>query len=51
MPPPRFQHAPYCRFFKMFGEFLANDGIDPEIVELNKGENIPNLEPFDALSF
>jgi GMP synthase-like glutamine amidotransferase len=51
MSPPRvlvFQHAPYCPL-GTFGEFLADDGIDPEIVELNKSDNIPNLEPFDAL--
>ena len=51
MPPPRilvFQHAPFCPL-ETFGEFLADDGIDPEIVELNKGEIIPDLEPFDAL--
>lgn len=51
MPPPRilvFQHAPFCPL-ETFGEFLADDEIDPEIVELNKGEIIPDLEPFDAL--
>jgi GMP synthase-like glutamine amidotransferase len=51
MASPRvlvFQHAPYCPL-GTFSEFLAEDGIEPQIVELNKGENIPDLEPFDAL--
>ncbi|MFN0218067.1 MAG: type 1 glutamine amidotransferase [Hyphomicrobium sp.] len=49
--PPRvlvFQHASYCPLGTL-GECLAGDGIDPEIVELDKGDIIPDLEPFDAL--
>jgi GMP synthase-like glutamine amidotransferase len=51
MPAPRvlvFQHVPYCPL-ESFGEFLAEDGVDPTIVEFDKGQRIPELEPFDAL--
>jgi GMP synthase-like glutamine amidotransferase len=51
MRPPRvlvFQHVSYCPL-ESFGEFLADDGIEPAIVEFDKGHSIPNLESFDAL--
>lgn len=51
MPPQRvlvFQHVSYCPL-ESFGEFLAEDGIEPQIVEFDKGHSIPDLEPFDAL--
>ncbi len=51
MRPPRvlvFQQVSYCPL-ESFGEFLNDDGIDPAIVEFDKGHSIPNLEPFDAL--
>jgi GMP synthase-like glutamine amidotransferase len=43
-----FQHVSYCPL-ESFGEFLADDGLSPAIVEFDKGHSIPNLEPFDAL--
>jgi GMP synthase-like glutamine amidotransferase len=51
MPSPRvlvFQHVPYCPL-ETFGECLARDGINPVIVELDKGQSIPDLDGFDAL--
>jgi GMP synthase-like glutamine amidotransferase len=43
-----FQHVSYCPL-ESFGEFLADDGLSPAIVEFDKGHSIPNLDPFDAL--
>ena len=43
-----FQHASYCPP-GTFGDHLATDGIDPTIVELNRGGEIPDLESFDIL--
>ncbi len=51
MPSPRvlvFQHVSYCPL-ETFGACLAGDGIDPVIVELDKGQAIPDLDPFDVL--
>jgi GMP synthase-like glutamine amidotransferase len=51
MSAPRilvFQHAPFCPL-GTFGEFLAEDEIKPQIAELNNGDEIPDLAPFDAL--
>ncbi len=43
-----FQHGDYCPP-GTFGDHLAADGIDPTVVELNRGEPIPDLEGFDIL--
>lgn len=43
-----FQHGDYCPP-GTFGDHLAADGIDPTVVELNRGEAIPDLEDFDIL--
>ena len=51
MTPPRvlvFQHASFCPL-ETFGPLLTGDGITPDIIELNSGAAIPNLEPYDAL--
>ena len=44
----RFQHQPFCPL-DSFGGFLTDDGIEPALVEFDKGHAIPNLEDFDAL--
>lgn len=49
--PPRvlvFQHGAYCPL-GMLGEHLASDGVHPVIVELDRGDAIPQLESFDVL--
>ncbi len=50
MPPKIliFQHGDYCPP-GMIGDNLAADGIKPTLVELNRGEPIPDLESFDIL--
>jgi GMP synthase-like glutamine amidotransferase len=51
MPVPRvlvFQHAPYCPL-ESFAELLNRDGITPDIVALNSGGVIPDLEPYHVL--
>jgi GMP synthase-like glutamine amidotransferase len=50
-PPPRvliFQHADYCPPGTL-GEHLATDSIRPTVVDLSRGEPIPDLESFDIL--
>lgn len=43
-----FQHASYCPLGTL-GEHLAADGIAPNIIELNRGAEIPDLDRFDIL--
>jgi GMP synthase-like glutamine amidotransferase len=43
-----FQHLA-CEHPGVFREFLAEDGIVWDAVELDQGEPIPRLEPYDAL--
>ena len=38
-----------CEHPGQLREYLARDGIDWQSVELDEGEKIPPLEPFDAL--
>jgi GMP synthase-like glutamine amidotransferase len=43
-----FQHGEYCPPGTL-GEHLAADGIEPTVIELNRGDTIPDLEDFDVL--
>ncbi|MBZ0209807.1 MAG: type 1 glutamine amidotransferase [Hyphomicrobium sp.] len=43
-----FQHGHYCPPGTL-GDHLAADGIEPKVVELNRGEAIPDLNCFDIL--
>src|SRR5262245_22856511 len=43
-----FQHASFCPL-GTFGEHFAADGLTPTVLELNRGDAIPDLESFDVL--
>jgi len=43
-----FQHID-CEHPGQLREYLRRDGVDWQAVELDEGEEIPSLEPFDAL--
>ena len=43
-----FQHVE-CEHPGMFRTYLSENGTDWESIELDRGEKIPNLEPYDAL--
>ena len=43
-----FQHATNCHPGTLAGHLVA-DGITPTIIELDRGDEIPNLDRFDIL--
>ena len=43
-----FQHIA-CEHPGIFRKFFADDGIEWDVVELDEGETIPALEPYDVL--
>ena len=43
-----FQHVE-CEHPGMFRTYLSENGVEWESIELDRGQLIPNLEPYDAL--